>query len=132
MDSYRPKGGDQLQHDGRKMHETNLTVVELTQSTSSEERVWGASLRDTRVTKREHLAFKMHGSAGDDTKRIGMLFERSCSSVKHENITFVIHSPIVFECQRETVTFIFHSLLNHSLRITKHSKQNHLDRTQVV
>ena len=71
MDSYRPKGGDQVQHDGRKMHETNLTVVELTQSTSNEERVWGASLRDTKVTKREHLAFKTHSSAGDDTKRIG-------------------------------------------------------------
>jgi len=41
MDSYRPKGGDHFQHDGRKMHETNLTVVEVTQASSNEERVWG-------------------------------------------------------------------------------------------
>lgn len=47
-------------HRGQETEETNLEVVEEAQTTSNEERIFEASLRDTKVTRREHRAFGAH------------------------------------------------------------------------
>jgi len=64
MEELRPETHSPT-HQGTLHNETNLHVIEETQGLSNESRLFEGSLRDTRVTSREHRAFGAHGETAN-------------------------------------------------------------------